>query len=160
MPALDLIWLRRDNIPVPHWHAMNRQEGWHEPYINFRVCDLVIDTNDRVFMPVYIDALTREFQPSLTGFFYNVFKISNIAPMQLQPSCWEHMATYFFDCKARELHASTAGHDDIVPANVFVAGLDARVFAAIHFLKAHEYSYTFDARPVYEGFLVHVTSSL
>lgn len=61
-----------------------------------------------------------------------------------------------FECKERELAASAVGLEAVVPAGVFKAGLNARFFVAIHFLKAHEDSYTFDAYPEYAGFLVHV----
>lgn len=75
--------------------------------------------------------------------------------MQLQPSCWERMAAYVFECKERvaatavATAATTAGKDPQVPvpAAVLTAGLDVRMFAAIHFLKAHDDSYTFHARP-------------
>lgn len=46
----------------------------------------------------------------------------------------------------------------VVPAGVFKTGLDARVFTAIHFLKAYDDNYTFDIRPTYGGFLKKVTS--
>lgn len=36
--------------------------------------------------------------------------------------------------------------------------MDARVFVAVHFLKVHDDSYTFTARPAYIGYLAHVMS--
>lgn len=51
------------------------------------------------------------------------------------------MDLYFSECKEKELS---------------VAGLNICVFPAIHFLKVHEDSYTFDAHPVYGDFLVHI----
>lgn len=71
------------------------------------------------------------------------------------------MASYFFECKEREAAAITAvaANEQVkVPAEVFKAGLDERIFATIHFLKAYEDNYNFDARSTYDGFLANVTS--
>lgn len=46
----------------------------------------------------------------------------------------------------------------VVLASFFKAGLNAHIFATIHFLKVHEDSYTFDTHSMYAGFLALVTS--
>lgn len=56
-------------------------------------------TDSPVFMHVYIVALTHGFQPSIPCFFYDVLEMFNITSMQLQSSCWERMATYFFSVR-------------------------------------------------------------
>lgn len=93
---MNLIDSRWDNISKPCWDAANGPEHLDEPDADYRVCDLVSETNGKVFKSIYIDALVHGFQPLLSDFFYDVLEIFNITPIQLQPSCWDCMAAYFF----------------------------------------------------------------
>lgn len=60
--------------------VINMVESWRELSVDNRVYDLVGEVAHR-YIPVYIDAVTHEFQLSLPGFFYNVLEIFNIVPM-------------------------------------------------------------------------------
>lgn len=62
--------------------------------------------------------------------------------MQRQPTCKMRMSAYFIECNIRGL----------------TTRLDVRVFAVIHFLKAHKDSYAFNVRLTYGGYMAHMES--
>lgn len=108
-PVFDFVKAHCNAIPEPRLKAVNGSVEWKILDEDCQIYDIVYDADGVVFMPMYTNLMARGFQLLMSGFFYDVLDNFNVAPIQLQSSCWKHITSYCFDARRGSQPQSSTG---------------------------------------------------